>query len=570
MLNENGSDEASHAEYFSSLNKIESISGCLYDANGDKIKKIKQSDFIELPASMHAGEFSDAKFKAYHVNYGQYPYTVEYTIETKQKHSFHFPHWAPQVNKQCAVESASLLVTVQGDVNLKYKGYNINSEPVISQETEKRYKWAIKDVPAEKKEPMRFTGTYTTPVIILAVNNFMLDNFKGSTDSWKDFGEFIFQLNKGRDQLPQDVKTKVQQLVAGINDDHEKTKVLYAYMQHIMRYVSVTYGIGGWQTLDAEFLSKNQYGDCKALSNYMMAMLAVAGIRSYPVLIMAGNENPHVLSTDFVCSQFNHCILCVPSAKDTTWLECTSNDLPANYLGDFTQDRNALMITPEGGILVHTPRYDTTVNLVVRHAYIACNSNGSLDIKMASIYTGEGASHLYGMLKYENDHDKDEYLHSKFHLASYTLDDYKYEKVETAPVVCLRENATLTATGLLTKTGNRSFVTLNIAPISIPGQEEEDRKDPFHIPESNAATDTFEVTLPKETDVEFIPQPVAVYYPFGSYNFSITAHDGKLTVVCRFTLSSGTYPAEQFGNYIKFANLIENNSHKKVVLKARS
>ncbi len=571
VLNENGNSDANHAEYCSSLNSIESISGCLYDANGVKVKKIKQSDFVELPASMRAGEFSDAKFKAYHLSYGQYPYTIEYTIETKQNHSFHIPQWMPQVNKQCAVESALLLVTTQGSMNLKYKSFNIDSEPVISQAAEKRYKWTLKNVRAEKKEPMRFTGVYTTPVVLLAVDDFMLGNFKGSTNSWKDFGAFVFHLNEGRDKLPPEVKNKVQQLVAGISDDREKIRILYAYMQTIMRYVSVTYGIGGWQTLDAEFLSKNQYGDCKALSNYMMAMLSEVGIRSYPVLITAGSENPRVLNTGFVCSQFNHCILCVPFAKDTTWLECTSSDLPPNYLSDFTQDRDALMITPAGGFLVHTPRYDTSVNLVVRHANISCNDDGSLSIRMSSTYTGEGASHLYGQLKHENDHDREEFLRSKFRLGSYSLVDYKYEQIERAPVMCLQENATLRATGLLTKTGNRSFITLNIAPISIAGHvEDEDRKDPFHIPESNAATDTFELTLPANTDVEFIPQPVAARYPFGSYFYSIAPNGNKLIVICKFTINGGTYPAEQYNNYVKFAGLIENNTHKKVVLKARS
>ena len=570
VLNEKGNSDADHAEYFSSLNRIESISGCLYDANGEKIKKIKQSDFIELPASMHAGEFSDAKFKAYHVNYGQYPYTIEYTIETKQNHSFYFPYWIPQANRQCAVESAVLQVTVQNGITLKYKGFNISDGPAISQESGKKYQWTLKGIAAAKKEPMRFTGVYSTPVIILAVNDFVLDSFKGSTDSWKDFGDFVYRLNKGRDELPQEVKTRIQQLIAGISDDREKIRILYGYMQSIMRYVSVTYGIGGWQTLDAEFLSKNQYGDCKALSNYMMAMLSEAGIRSYPVLITAGNENPHVLCTDFVCSQFNHCILCVPSARDTTWLECTSSDLPADYLSDFTQDRDALMITPNGGFLVHTPKYDTTVNLVVRHASITCNTDGSLNINMSSVYTGEGASRLYGVLKHYNDHDREEFLHWKFRLESYTLNDYKYERMEQAPVLCLRENALLTATGLLTKTGNRTFITLNIDPISLTDRgEDENRKDPFHIPESNAATDTFDITLPPNTEVEFIPPPVAVHHPFGSYTYSITQGGNKLLVICKFTLNSGTYPAALYSDYIKFADLVENNSHKKVVLRTK-
>ncbi len=571
ILNDKGDEEANHVEYLSKLNNIQNISGCIYDENGDRFKKIKQSDFIEIPASMRPGEFSDAKSKLYSVSYRKYPYTVEYTIETKQNHTFYLPLWSPQTDKHCAVQSAELIVTTHDSVDLKYKEYNINLTPTILPGEAKQYKWAIKDIKAEKTEPLSYAGVYNTSVILLAVNDFMLDDYKGNSNSWKDFGEFIFQLNKGRDSLSGDVKTTIRQMVANISDDHEKIKILYAYLQHTMRYVSIQYGIGGWQTLDAGFLSKNQYGDCKALSNYMMAMLSVIGIRSYPVLITAGNENPHVLSTDFVCNQFNHCILCVPFAKDTTWLECTSSDLPANYLSDFTQNRDALMITPGGGIIIHTPIYDTSVNLVTRHADVNCLENGSLKIDIKSTYRGEGAEHLYQLLKYGNDHDKEEYLHSKFHLPNYTLDDYKYDKVETAQVTCVRENAMLTSTGIYTKTGNRSFITLDVAPIyiTIPEQDGE-RKNSFHISSSTATIDTFEITIPDKSDVEYIPLPVSLRYAFGSYSYTISKTDAKLIAICKFTLNSGTYDAGLFENYIQLTNLVDNKSYKKVVLKTKS
>ena len=571
ILNDKADKYAHHAEYSSKLNSIESISGYVYDANGDEVKKIKQSDFMDVPAAMQAGVFNDAKFKVYNVNYRQYPYTVEYTIETKQNHTFYLPDWSPQKDKHCAVQSARLNVFIHDNSVLKYKQFNLDIQPATERGQIQKYSWSAKNIHSEKAEPLSFIGTYNTAVILLALNNFMLNDYNGSTDSWKDFGQFIFKLNKGRDSLPEEVKIKIRDMVAGVTNDHEKVKILYAYLQRTMRYVLVQYGIGGWQPLDAAYLSKNQYGDCKALSNYMMAMLEVAGIRSYPVLITGGNDNPHVLSTDFVCSQFNHCILCVPFAKDTTWLECTSSDLPANYLSDFTQNRDALMVTPTGGVLVHTPVYDTSVNLTTRHASLSCNPDGNLKINMTSIYKGEGAEYLNQYLKYENDHDKDEFLHSKFHLPSYTLDDYKYERIEPTPTMCIKENAAMTATGLYSKTGSRIFINIDAAPIYLPDHEQEDeRKDPFHIPSSAATTDTFELSIPEGAEVEYIPAPVALRYPFGSYAYVISKKENKLIAICRFTLNSGTYASTQYKDYVKFTDLIDNKTHKKVVLKVKS
>ena len=81
-------------------------------------------------------------------------------------------------------------------------------------------------------------------------------------------------------------------------------------MQKSTRYVNVSLGVGGWQPIAAKDVYKHGYGDCKALSNYMKALLKEAGITAHYTLVNAGARARRLLA-DLPGSSFNHAILCV-------------------------------------------------------------------------------------------------------------------------------------------------------------------------------------------------------------------------------------------------------------------
>ncbi len=104
-------------------------------------------------------------------------------------------------------------------------------------------------------------------------------------------------------------------------------------------------------------------------------MLAYAGIESFYVKVYAGDQ-PKDLIMDFAEQQFNHAILAVPINKDTIWLENTSNINPFGYMGAFTQNRFALLISKDQSKLVRIPALKMDDNLVATKYYFNLELNG--------------------------------------------------------------------------------------------------------------------------------------------------------------------------------------------------
>src|SRR5207248_2743573 len=111
-------------------------------------------------------------------------------------------------------------------------------------------------------------------------------------------------------------------------------------------------------------------------------------IDSYYCIVKSGSLKRSPL-TDFASmNQFDHVILCLPFKNDTTFLECTSQQIPFGFLGDFTDDRDVLACTPEGGKLMHTPKYPAKTNTQQCTANFTLAADGTLSGSMLTSFKG--------------------------------------------------------------------------------------------------------------------------------------------------------------------------------------
>lgn len=543
------------------------INANVYDAFGKVTEKLKKSNINDYASYPDFTLFSDNRVKSVNPLITQYPCTIEYEYEVVENGVIGFSPWIPQDDYRLAVQNAELIYLTPENVSFKYK--NLNFTPVFSKEKEgpyMRYSWKVSGMKAIEKEQFSPSMQDFLPVVHLAPNEFKYEGYPGSLQTWNDYGKWAFNLNLGRDELPPASIAAVKELVKDIRDTMELVKAVYQYMQGKTRYVSVQLGIGGLQPMKAMDVDKYGYGDCKALSNYTQALLKAVGVNSYYAVIGSGSYRK-IRFPDFASlNQNNHVILCVPFSKDTLWLECTSQNVPAGYIGMSNSDRYALLITPEGGKLVKTPVYKKEVNKQEFVTQVSIGEDGKADFTTTFNFMGGLYDHVlsYTLM---NDKERREKLMKDISLNSLTINKVVVNNQKNLnPKLSLDLDLTATKYGSLSS--GRMFVELNpFNKWSIKLENNESRYTDIAINIDYVEVDTVCFKIPATFAVEFVPGEVFFESVFGTYKASIRKEKDSVYYTRTLTINEGRYEKSMYADFTRFFENVAKADNSKMLLK---
>lgn len=567
ILDENGDRFASAIEsYDKKFFGVPDINGKLYDANGIKIKTLKSSEVQDNSGTSEMSLAEDNRIRHHNFYHKVYPYTIEYEIEQRYSGTMFFPTWDPIDYYDFAVEESRLTVICPKSYVLRFKNFNYPAQPVQTDEKDKKtFTWSVKNLEVIQKEYGLGSWGEIAPMVYLAPSDFEMQGYKGNMSSWDNFGKFTQELRTGRDKLPDEIKQKIHELTDKLPDTKEKIAKLYEFMQQNTRYVSIQLGIGGWQPFDATYVATKRYGDCKALSNYMAALLKEIQIPSYYTLVIAGKKNKNFIQ-DFPESRFNHVILCVPLAKDSVWLECTSQTLPAGYLSAFTADRYVLIINEQGGKLVKTPKYGLNDNREVRITTASIDAEGHLKVSCKTDYKGLKQDNIYNLINSQPRDKILEQLKKSIDLPQYDVVKFEYQQQKISmPIVT--EKLELTANSYAQVSGKRLFVSPNILTKSQDKLTTDDtRKYELVQDEEFWDIDTVEIKIPAGYQPESVPQPVTIDSKFGKYSNSVKVDGDKIVYYRSYQHFSGRFPPSAYNELVKFYDQVYKADRNKVVM----
>ena len=565
ILNDNGQHRGKLYVPYDKLSKVNYIKGVLYDGRGKKVKQLKNSDIMDISAVSGISLIDDNRVKVADLRHSIYPYSVEFEYKVTSKNMMFYPLWRPLDEESMIVEHASLTIQVPKGGKLRYRETNMPQEVRKEiTETQDVYVWQVENLMPVRQEPYGPPLKEVVPQVRTAPVDFEVDGYQGNMESWKSYGLFIDNLNKGRDVLPAETQQKLQAMVADLATPEEKIKKIYDYLQGKTRYVSIQLGIGGWQPFEASFVDSKGYGDCKALTNYTQAMLKTVGINSYQALIRAGDDESDIL-TDFPSSQFNHVILCVPTENDTIWLECTSQSVAAGFAGSFTGGRHALLITPEGGKLVTTPDYTAQDNVQKRSIHVNLDEKGNGTAQVTTLYTGvQQESRDYVLHNLKPDEQR-KWLYQQVKVPSFEITDFSLQQQKKL-IPEVTEKIDLSLRQCATLSGKRLFLSTNLMNKWTYAPEKlENRTTDIVRTMAFLDVDTVTFDLPAGYTLEHKPQDREHTSEFGKYRSSIKVEGQKVIYVRSLQMEKGTFKPELYSKYLEFLNGIITADKQQVV-----
>mgnify|MGYP005844322945 CR=1 FL=1 len=566
VLNESGRKQGQLVLPYDQFRKIKNVDITLYTTDGEQIKKLEKENISDLSGTSSYSLYDDNRLKVYTLYHYKYPYDIEIEYKLKYKGLLALPTWSPQ-NEGEIVNEAQLTVITPATVPVRHRTKNMDkpaTEPVKGSENN-RYIWNWSSLSTLQYEPYGPPKSEIKPIVYLTPSVFEIGDSRGTFNSWQGFGKWYYELSKNRDQLSEEAKAEIDNLIGGIRSKKEVARILYGYLQDKTRYISIQLGMGGWQPFPAEYVYERGYGDCKALTNYMKTMLNYAGITAYPALIRNGG-NPGAIKKDFPINRFNHVILMVKADSDTLWLESTSQKLPFGYIGKNNANRFALLATPEGGQLVKTPKLDVDDNSTNSQYKVSFQPDGTAHITAQHNYNGYPIDKLYFEVASKNSSERETWIRQKLGLSElfiHNADFSDLEKKLKSPSITY----SFESNDFSKKFGTRFFIPVNAFNrwnINLPNDNV--RKTYFDIGYAFQQSDTTLFKLPDTWKIEASPASDTLATDFAKVEFKFEQHDHhEVKVIRNITFYQDKIEPEQFEGFVELVQNISKLDNKNFV-----
>ncbi len=570
VLNEKGLKNVDAVEYHNKSTRIKQIDAKMYNDFGKQLKDFKQKDFKDQSVADGISILTENRMIYLDYTPTEYPFTIVYTSELESENTAFIPSWTPINDFYESALKTSISITYPTDLGFKYKELNLGGLGIAKKEDFNKITFQGENIVAIKYEDYSPSFQKTIPKVLFGLEKFNLEGIEGSAKSWKDFGLWMNNsLLKQKEEISEETKQKLKTLIGSETDPVKKSQIVYQFLQDKTRYVSIQLGIGGWKPMLVKDVDRLGYGDCKALSNYTKSLLDFVGVPTYYTIIYAGEEQNN-LQEDFVSMQGNHAVLSIPTKEKLVFLECTSQTAPFGFEGNFTDDRFALIVKPDGGEIVKTNSYIDKDNIQKSKSNYSITEKGELNGLIEVKSKGIAYNNSYFIESESKENIIDYYKEALSQLQNLKIQKFSF--INNKEAIEFTEKIECTATNYASINGATMVFPLNaFNQYSNVPKRYRTRNNPLEIPRGFYDEDEIQITIPDNFSVDAIPNNFSINDKFGEYKTEVTIVNPTTLLYKRSLLiKKGSYDKSEYDNFRKFTEKIAKADNSKLLLTKKS
>ena len=557
--------------------KVVSLHAWSIDSAGHQYE-LKEKDFLET------GEFDFALYSDYVVRSAAIPASQPGTVigfdyEIRRHEWINELGWIFQ-NRIPVVQA---VLTVHLPPGWEYRAAWAVGAPLQPVQTgDNGWEWKINNVPGIEEDVESRMPPFLSVAGRMSVSYFAPGQTAATAASWREVGQWYEGLTRGRPNPTPEISAKVSQLITGKPDFGSRLQVLTSFLQAEIRYVAISIGIGGNQPHSASDVFKYRYGDCKDKVTLLKSMLQEAGIRSSYVLIdtRRGFINPAVPSSwgdhaiiaieipDDIESSTYRSVITAKSGKRYLIFDPTDEYTPVGSLRSELQNSYALLVADSGGELIRTPLLPPDWNTTTRTGHFVLTADGGLSGNVSEDRSGDSAMHERERLHYadqrERTNDFERWLGKS--IQGFTLESMKIEQADQlAKDLLISYKFTTPQYGQ--SRGPLMLVRSRVLDDKSSYVEHKPRHYPVELEQTAWETDSYEIEIPKEYQVDDIPDPVKIDVGFASYQSRVEVQGSKLRYWREYVVRDLSVPPEKFVDWAKLQGVIGADETAAVVLK---
>ena len=489
-----------------------------------------------------------------------YSYTVE-TTDPVLAGDF-FQSWF--INPGATIRRSRLILDVPESMEVRIHARDLDFEPKVERVAGRLVReWAKADI--ERVEPEPFLPDST---------GFSQHILYGGPVSWARIGAWYRELAAGRYEVTPAVRSRLEELTAGLSSPEEKLRAVHRWIAQDVRYVSLSLGIGGYQPRTPDAVLSTLSGDCKDKATLFVAMARALGFEADPVLTSTGRVDPGVPSL----RQFDHAIARVMLPEGPVYFDLTASLVPFGELPGMLHGGYGLVVPDRAdALLVEFPDPPAT------ESRIATRIEGRLD--EAGAFHGLYHEEAIGLLQYalregfsqaltkqQVDNVAQAVATQLFPGArGDSLEAFDGRDLSARPAMSIRLQVARATTPM--PDGSHIFTL----PLSSMGnldllrylESRTERRAPFSIGLASGDSEQLQelvLELP-EGWTAALPAPVRAESRFGTYAADYTQEGRTLRVSRRYVGGRGIAPPEAMSELIEWLRAILSDDTRYIVLK---